>query len=319
MRIPFLVAAFVLLATFAPLSLQRRDPPPAVSLVELAPVTLDEDRPGAKRLGRLTFLGGWALTSNDERFGGISALHVEGGDVLALSDAGWRIRFRLRNGRRSLRADIAMMEAGPGPAEEKENRDAESMVVAGRALWIGYEQANAVWRYDRSGFAVLGSAAPPAMARWNANHGAEAMVRLGDGRFLVFDEGQGGDSDVLLFDGDPAEPGTSALRLRYRPPAGFRITDAALLPDGRLALLHRRVGLFEGFTARLTLARLPILAEGAVIEGEEAAAFEGPVTRDNFEAMSASREGGRTILWLASDDNYNKLQRTLLLKFALVE
>jgi hypothetical protein len=126
MRIPFLVAAFVLLATFAPLSLQRRDPPPAVSLVELAPVTLDEDRPGAKRLGRLTFLGGWALTSNDERFGGISALHVEGGDVLALSDAGWRIRFRLRNGRRSLRADIAMMEAGPGPAEEKENRDAES-------------------------------------------------------------------------------------------------------------------------------------------------------------------------------------------------
>jgi hypothetical protein len=30
-----------------------------------------------------------------------------------------------------------------------------------------------------------------------------------------------------------------------------------------------------------------------------------------------SREGGRTILWLASDDNYNKLQRTLLLKFAL--
>lgn len=319
MRTLFLLTAFVLLATFAPLSLQRRDPPPAISLIHFAPVALDESAPEAKRLGRLVFLDGWALTSNDERFGGISALHVEAGRVLAVSDAGWRASFPLPGGRSSVRAAIAMMEAGPGPAEEKENRDAESLAVHGRDLWIGYEQTNMVWRYDRSDFAVRGSAAPAAMARWNSNHGAEAMVRLADGRFLIFNEGKGGDSEALLFAGDPAAAGTPVLRLRYRPPDGFRITDAGLLPDGRLALLHRRVGLFEGFTARLTIARLPALAEGAVIEGEEAAAFEGPITRDNFEALSVAREGGRTILWLASDDNYNKLQRTLLLKFALVE
>lgn len=317
MRILFLLAAFVLLATFAPLSLQRRDPPPAVSLVHFAPVALDEAAPDVNRLGRLVFLGGWALTSNDERFGGISALHVEAGRVLAVSDAGWRSSFPLPRREGSVRAAVAMMEAGPGPADEKENRDAESLVVHGRTLWIGYEQANSVWRYDRRDFAVSGSATPRAMARWNANHGAEAMVRLADGRFLIFNEGKGGDSEALLFAGDPAAAGTPALRLRYRPPAGFRITDAALLPDGRLALLHRRVGLFEGFTARLTVARLPVLEQGALIEGEEAAAFEGGVTRDNFEALSAGRESGRTVLWLASDDNYNKLQRTLLLKFAL--
>jgi hypothetical protein len=316
-RILFLLAAAVLLATFAPLSLQRREPPPTVSLVDFEPVALDEGRPEATRLGRLRFLGGWALTSNDQRFGGISALHVERGGVLALSDAGWRIRFPAPDGRRRVRAEIAMMEAGPGPAEEKENRDIESLAVAGPDLWAGFEQTNRIWRYDRSTFAVRGSAAPPAMERWNANHGAEAMVRLRDGRFLVFNEGRGGDSDALLFAGDPSVPGTAAVRLRYRPPAGFRITDAGLLPDGRLVLLHRRVGLFEGFTARLTLARPPAPVPGALIEGEEAAAFEGAVTRDNFEALSVGREGGRTILWLASDDNYNKLQRTLLLKFAI--
>jgi hypothetical protein len=316
-RIPFLLAALVLLATFAPLSLQRRDPPPAVTLIHFLPVALDEATPGPKRLGRLVFLGGWALTSNDERFGGISALHVEAGQVLALSDAGWRARFPLPGAGSSVRADLAMMEAGPGPPDEKENRDAESLVVEDGSLWVGYEQANSIWRYDRRNFAVRGSATPGAMARWNANHGAEAMVRLADGRFLVFNEGKGGDSEALLFVGDPTVAGTAAVRLRYRPPAGFRITDAALLPDGRLALLHRRVGLFEGFTARLTVAGLPALAAGAVIEGQEAAAFEGGITRDNFEALSVGREGGRTILWLASDDNYNKLQRTLLLKFAL--
>jgi hypothetical protein len=306
-----------LLATFAPLSLQRRDAPPAVSLVHFEPVALEEGSPEVRRLGRLAFLGGWALTSNDERFGGISALHVEGGEVLALSDAGWRIRFPAPAGHSPVRARIGMIEAGPGPADEKENRDAESLTVEGRRLWVGYEQANAVWRYRLGDFAVESSATPPAMDRWSANHGPEAMVRLADGRFLVFNEGRGGDSEALLFAGDPAIPGTPALRLRYRPPAGYSVTDAALLPDGRLALLHRRVRLFEGFTARLTLARLPGPVEGAVIEGEEVAAFQGRVTRDNFEALSVTREGGQTILWIASDDNYNNFERTLLMKFAL--
>lgn len=315
MRVLFLLVALPLLATFAPISLQRRDPPPAVSLVHFAPVALDEAAPESKRLGRLVFLGGWTLTSNDERFGGISALHVEAGQVLALSDSGWRSSFPLPGRRGSVRAVIAMMEAGT--ADDKESRDVESLVVDGGVLWVGYEQANSVWRYDRRDFAVRGSATPAAMERWASNRGAEAMVRLADGRFLVFNEGKGGDSEALLFAGDPADAGTPALRLRYRPPAGFRITDGGLLPDGRLVLLHRRVGLFEGFTASLTAAHLPALADGAVIEGQEVAAFEGAVTRDNFEALSVGREGGRTILWLASDDNYNKLQRTLLLKFAL--
>ena len=318
MRILFLLAAFVLLATFAPLSLQRRDPPPPVSFVHFAPVPLEEAAPGTKRLGRLTFLEGWSLASNDARFGGISALHIEAGEALALSDAGWRIRFPLPAGRNPVRVDIAMILEGPGPEEEKENRDVEAVAVDGGALWVAYEQANAVWRYDRADFSARASAAPPAMKDWGTNRGAEAMVRFGDGRFLVFDEGRGGDSEALLFAGDPAVEGTPSLRLRYRPPAGYRITDAALLPDGRLALLHRRVRLFEGFTAKLTLARLPRApAEGALFMGEEAASFEGGTTRDNFEALSAAREGGRTILWIASDDNFNALQRTLLMKFAL--
>ena len=316
-RTLLLVVALPLLATFAPLGLQRRDPPPAVSLVAFTPVELEEGAPGRNRLGRLVFLGGWALSGNDPRLGGISALHVEGGEALALSDSGWRISLPLPAGNSPARAEIRMVGEGPGPEEEKVNRDIESLVVHGGEAWVGYEQANEVWRYDRRRFSARASAAPAAMARWDANRGAEAMVRLADGRFLLFAEGNGGDSEALLFAGDPAAPGTRTLRLRYRPPAGFRITDAALLPDGRLALLHRRVGLFEGFTARLTIARLPVLADGALIGGEEAAAFEGPVTRDNFEALSVTREGGRTILWIASDDNFNPLQRTLLMKFAL--
>ncbi|MEO7179137.1 MAG: esterase-like activity of phytase family protein, partial [Allosphingosinicella sp.] len=316
-RIPFLIIAFLLLATFALPSMQHRDPPPAVSFVRFTPIALDQDAPGLKRLGRLDFLGAWVLTSNDVRIGGISAIHVEGGEALAMSDAGWHIRFPLPTARALVRAQVAMVEEGPGPPGDKINRDVESLVVQGGSAWLGFEQANAVWRYDRRSFQARSSAAPPAMSKWSENAGPEAMVRLADGRFLVFAEGQSGGSEVALFAGDPSLAGTPALRLRYRPPQGYRVTDAALLPDGRLALLNRRVSLFSGFTARLVVARLPELREGAVIAGEVAAEFDGDVTRDNLEGLSVTREGARTILWIASDDNYNPLQRTLLMKFAL--
>jgi hypothetical protein len=317
-RILFLLAAFALLATFAPPSLQHREPPPAVTLVRFAPVALSEDDLGLKRLGRLEFLGGWALTSNDARLGGISALHVEGSEALAMSDAGWRIRLPLPRGGAPVRAEVAMVQDGPGPLGDKANRDIESLVVHGDMAWIGFEQANAIWRYGRRRFEPGASAAPRAMRDWSNNTGPEAMARLKDGRFLVFAEGEGGDSEAVLFPGDPTAPGGTPLRLRYRPPAGYRATDAAVLPDGRLVILNRAVGLFAGFTAKLTLAVLPPLADRALIEGKEVAVFEGRTTRDNFEALSVTREGGRTILWLASDDNYNPLQRTLLLKFAWV-
>lgn len=312
-----LLAALPLLATFAPPSLQHRQPPPAATLVHFAPLPLSEEASETRRLGRLTWLGGWALTSNDARVGGISALHVEAGEALALSDAGWRIRFPLPGGRNPVRAEVAMIGVGPGPPGDKVNRDVESLAVHGDEAWLGYEQFNEIWRYGRDRFERRSSAAPKAMREWSDNAGPEAMVRLADGRFLVFAEGKGGDSEAILFAGDPAVPGTPTLRLRYRPPAGHRITDAALLPDGRLILLNRKVALFEGFTARLTVAVLPKTADGALIAGQEVAAFDGPTTRDNFEGLSVGREGGRTILWIASDDNYSPFQRTLLMKFAL--
>lgn len=319
MRILFLLAAFVLLATFAPPSLQHREPPPDVTLVRYTPVALDEEAPGRDQLGRLRFLGAWILTSNDARLGGLSALHVDGGEVLAMSDAGWRIRFPLPGGQAPVRARIAMVEAGPGPPGEKADRDIESLVVHGDEAWLGYEQTNAIWRYDRRSFAPRGAAVPRAMRDWSNNAGPEAMARLPDGRFLVFAEGEGDDSEIVLFAGDPTAAGTAARRLRYRPPAGYRITDAAILPDGRLVLLNRAVGLFSGFTARLTIADAPGPGGPSLITGREIAALERPVTRDNMEALSVAREGGRTILWIASDDNYSPFQRTLLMKFALAE
>ena len=322
-RAAFLLLAFAALATIVPVPPPAPPPAPALATLRFAAVPLDAADPARQRLGALLYLGGWELTGDSPRFGGISALHAEAGEALALSDAGTLFRFALPAGPAG-REPVRMVPLpdGPGPPTRKSNRDTESMLVRGPWLWAGFERHNMVWRYRRADLAATARAQPEALRRWRSNGGPEAMARLADGRFLVLAEGPDdglATSEAVLFDGDPAEPGTRVARLRYRRVPGYRVTDAAVLPDGRLLLLNRRFAWLEGFSAVITVADTRALREGATIAGREIAALRAPVSVDNMEGLSVARENGRTIVWLASDDNFFPLQRTLLLKFALVE
>lgn len=316
----FLLAAFFLLTTIVasgPFPVGGRA---AEAVMRADPVVLDEAQPARRRVGALLFLRGWMLSSDDPRFGGISALHVENGRVTALSDAGTVLEFPLPSRPGQARVEVRPLPLAAGG--DKSDRDTESLLLSGDVAWVGFESVNAIKRFDRAGWRLQSAAQPAAMRPWRGNSGAEAMVRLADGRFLVFSEGRdNGDpySPVLLFAGDPAVGGTPVTVLRYRRPAGYRVTDADLLPDGRLILLHRRATLLEGFSARIAIADLPALRSGATIVGREIAALGAPLTVDNMEALSVAREGGRTIVRIASDDNFMPIQRTLLLEFALVE
>lgn len=316
--LPLLAALF--LTTFAPVSLFRSPVPPAITTLSFTAVPLHETDPARRTVGKLLYRGGWVLRSNDGRFGGISAMHVEAGEVVALSDAGSLFRFPLP-GRQNPTLTILPLPEGPGSPKVKGDRDTEAMAVYKKRAWIAFEGRNQVWRYRRSDWTSDARAAPSGMRKWSSNSGAEAMLRLADGRFIVFSEGRGrsdGSSEALLFDGDPALEGTAERAMSYVAPKGFRITDAALLPDGRLLFLNRRAGLADGITAKLTLADAASVAAGKALWGQEIAHLQAPLTVDNMEALSVTQESGRTIVWLASDDNFIPLQRTLLLKFELV-
>jgi hypothetical protein len=287
--------------------------------LSFAKVPLDDRDPANRRVGRLHFLGGWAIRSNDGRFGGISAMHVAQDEVTALSDAGWLLRFSLPGSRGSAPSIVPLPEA-PGHPRVKGDRDVEAMAVHGSNAWLAFEGRNEIWRYDIRSWKSEAAAAPAAMGEWPINGGSEAMIRLADGRFLLFSEGErrpDGSSAVLLFSTDPTRADARALSLGYRAPEGYRITDAALLPGGAILFLNRRVAVAGGVSAKLSLAENPDLRAGAVLRGEEIAHFQAPITVDNMEALSVAREGARTILWIGSDDNYIPLQRTLLMKFAL--
>lgn len=319
MRAAAAIAFLILLATFAPPSLFREPAIPKRSLVRFKPVPLNPDDPAQRRVGRLVFLQGWELTSNDPRFGGISSIHVEGREVTALSDSGALIRFALRE-RGIGPLDIRMLHDGPGSPSSKFDRDTEAMAVHGGQAWVVFERRNVIWRYATADWRGRSATKPDGMDDWSANSGGEAIARLPDGRFLVFSESyrrKDGATDALLFARDPIAARGKAVKLGYRAPEGYQITDAAALRDGSILFLNRRFRMREGFAAKLTLAVRPRLMERGVVLGEEIAHLVAPLASDNLEALSVTREDGRPILWLASDDNYMSLQRTLLLKFRL--
>lgn len=323
-RIAALLAIGFLSGTFVPTVERPLAATASDTAMTVAPIALDPDDPSVRRVGSLIFLEGWWLRSRDVRFGGLSGMHVEDGAVTAISDAGTLFRFPLPvPGASALPLRVERLLDGPGTGRRKSERDSESMVIAGDHAWIAFEGANAVWRYSRTSGRAEASARPEAMRRWPSMRGAEAMLRLPDGRFLLLAEGHvaaDGTTPALLFAGDPAEEGTAAEALRYLPPEGFRATDAAVLPDGRLLILNRRFYWTEGVSAALTLVERRALRPGAVLEGREIARLDGNLTVDNMEALSITREGARTIVWIASDDNFNPLfQRTLLMKFVLAE
>lgn len=185
-------------------------------------------------------------------------------------------------------------------------------------VWVGFERYNQIWRYAPGLTRPAAYAAPPPMARWEKNGGAESMVRLHDGRFLVIAETDRRDRptrDLLVFPGDPVSRPNDAMLAYYRPPDGFDPSDATELPDGRVLVINRRIDLPFRWTAVLTLIDPRGVKAGQVLAGREIARFAAPLTVDNYEGLAITREGAATILWMVSDDNQLFLQRTLLLKF----
>lgn len=323
----FLALPLVLLLVPGWAGEERLVTPGSVADVSAERVGLHPDDPAVARAGALVFLGGVALDSDDPAFGGFSALSVQGDRFTLLSDGGTLVRFRMGEDWRPRQARFDAVPSGPETGWRKLERDSESMTTDPRTgrVWIGFERYNQIWRYGPGLARAERWRAPAAMADWPENGGAESMARLRDGRFIVLSEskrppGRTGDDrtrEGLSFAGDPTDPRSAARRFVYRAAPGHRPVDVTELPDGRLLVLERRFQLPFRWTARLALVPRGAARPGRMVEGRTIARLGAPLIADNFEGVAAVREGGATMLWLVSDDNQSRLQRTLLLKFRL--
>jgi len=325
-----LLACLSLFFFLVPVTWVRGPVPPAndSQYVALAPIQLDSSAPVRTRVGRLEFLGGWTITSDNHEFGGISSMLVMPDNrVLMLSDNGTLVGFTLDAAKnRAIRPFIAPLPDGPAKPNEhaRKNWDSESLLHDPETgqFWVGYEHQHSIWRYGHSFSRTESANFPEIMQNWPENGGAEAMLRLSDGRFLVFSESakypEGG-FQALVFDGDPSEPTSKAVSFGYRPPDGYKLTDAALLDDRTALMLHRRFTPLHGVSAILSIAQLADFKPGKVATSIPIATLKPPLKVDNMEALAVSHDGNETIVWLASDDNFSGLQQSLLLQFRLLE
>ncbi len=296
--------------------------------ITLKPIQFDTENLKRTTVGRLEFMAGWKMESENSDFGGFSAmLAMPENRFFFLSDAGVLTGFTLNEAtNRAERPFISPLPDGPARPNEfaKKNWDAESLLHDRETgqFWVGYERHHSVWRYGPSLARKEAAQKIGKMQNWPGNGGAEAMLKLDDDRFLVFSESaqaKPGGYQALIFNGDPAEPGTENQSFSHQPPKGYKITDAAILPDGKALLLHRRFTPLNGVSAIVSIADLSNIAVGKVWKSKRIATLASPIKVDNMEALAVTREGEDTIIWIASDDNFSPIQETLLMKFRLLK
>ncbi len=306
-------------------------------------VALHAENPDREKVGALRFRGGLELTSDDARFGGLSALLIseDGARLTAVTDRGHWLTARLIAGadgtpRALAEAEIGALH-GPGGRHLRGKRDTDSeglTRLADGALVVGFERDHRLWRYPAGDNPLTGrpltgrplaghpEAVPvPAplaakLAALRSNNGIEALATLADGALLAIAEGRSGKATSPAF----LWRGGVWSELVYPRVPGFRPTGATTLPGGDLLVIERSFNLFDGVAIRLQRIAAAMVRPGATLNGTTLAVLRRPLTLDNMEGVAARRNAaGETLIYLISDDNFHPLQRTLLLVFALEE
>lgn len=324
-RIASYLVSAMLLQPFAPQPAWTQEAP----LVTWERIAFDRDNPEKTRFGPLIYRGGLLLQSRDPRFGGFSGLMVseDGLQLTAVSDEGHWFTASLEYDETGRLAGLRsghlerLMDHHGRPLTRKGRADAESLAENPQGgLIVGLEQHHNILAYgpfpDGYGKAQARLPLPEAYQPRDYNSGMEAMARLADGRLLALVE-QGEDSERTpgyLWDG------AAWTRFDLRAGDSFMTTGATRLPNGDILILERRFNLIFGPAMRLRRIAAESIRAGAIVEAKELVRLAPPLAIDNMEGVSARRGNrGETLIYLISDNNFNLLQRNLLLLFELKE
>lgn len=311
-------------------------PPPALAQdqpleIKSASQPFKIDDPAAKTIGRLVWRGGISMTAHPRQFGGWSDLHIsaDGHTLTSISDEGaWLTATIEYDGEANLAGlDNARMGQLRGldgkPIESKAEADAEAMARLPDGSWlVAFERRHRLWRYQTLGATPMPVEGPAEIGRQPANGGIEALTALGDGRVIAISEEYSERPGTAMgWIGAPVAGGRYQWRsFSYATIPDFKPTSIATLPDGSFVVVERAFDMARGVRCRVMRFDAGQLAPGGTVRAEELARLASPYTVDNLEGVASTRgPRGETLIWLISDDNFNPLQRSILLLFELTK
>ncbi len=248
----------------------------------------------------LRLVGAWKVEIADPRFGGISALAIDGGRLLALSDSGTVIAFPKPE--RAGKAYVHDLPVGPGNPSFKRNRDSEALArdASGRGWWVAFERWNQLWLYD-PGFRRARMRVDLGRRRWRQNRGIEGLLSDHGELFLFPESGR----EWLAFRRGQASYGRLSSRFGL-------VADAVRTSEGQLMLVTRKPSL-AGLTKRLVTADE---GHGGMLKLRSLARLALGAT-DNVEAIAVEPRAGGTRVWLMTDNDFRARAPTYLVALDL--
>ena len=290
--------------------------------------------PQQRRFGALEFRGGLELSSSHKDFGGISSIRVErdGQRFLAVTDKGRWLRGNIRY---SGKAPVGIADAEMAPIRGPDGRpitsrrwyDSEALALDDAGIaYVGIERVHQIlwFDYGKHGLLARGQPmrVPPEMKQLPSNKGIEGLVvgpkgsALAGALIAVSEKGLDSAGNIRGFIIGGPTPGVFTIKRSDE----FDITDLALAPGGDLLVLERSFSFLRGAGLRIRRIALAAVTPGALLDGPVLLRADSGYQIDNMEGLSVhTTPDGDTVLTLISDDNFSRLQRTLLLQFTLVE
>jgi len=293
------------------------------------PLLLKLDEPGLRRIGKLLWRGGVSMTAHSANFGGWSDLDIspDGRTLTSISDVGGWLTATIEYDSEGNLAGLSNGRIGSlrgldgQPLTNKVDADAEGMARLGDGSWlVAFERNHRLWRYPTLDGTPVPVNLPPAFDRQPENGGVEALAALPDGRIIAISEEYSTTPGFVVgWIGQPAAAGRYDWQaFQYTKIPDFNPTALALLPDGGFVLLERAFDMARGVRVRVMRAEASEFQPGGTVRPHEVARLASPWAVDNLEGIAATKgQRGETLLWLISDDNFNPLQRNLLLLFEL--
>ena len=269
--------------------------------------------PGGPKLARgVRYAGGVTLQADPASpLHSLSDLKLTGdGGFISESDVGDLVRGTLALDRRGRLVGLEglsvrrLILTDGKPISRKAEGDAEGLAITtGGDLLVSFERDHRIWNYGP----LTAMRTPQAVRRpdfpFHENDGMEGLAASGDGWRVAGEAGGVWDCSPARCTVTAAPPETPV------PDTDYRITGMDRDPAGGWFVVQR------SYRAPVNLrTRVRRMAQDGTL-GPVLVELKLPGTTDNFEGIAAERRGDRTRLYILSDDNFNAVQRTMMLAF----